>query len=55
MQSIRNMLNKLKLRDSKNTDQLYLYIQDKSKNGPCGYYSYSDPKNKIRFLAVKTT
>lgn len=36
-------------------DKFYDYIKEKSKNGPNGYYSYSNPKKDIYFQTQKFT
>ena len=36
-------------------NQFYDYIVEKSKSGPKGWYSYSDPKQNISYSVYKST
>ena len=55
MMSLIYLLGNLKF-SSKNeeSDKIYKYLKEKTSESSCrkGYYSYSDPKKKIKFVKV---
>jgi hypothetical protein len=54
MNFIIDKFKKLFVHEPKN-DNLYEYIKVRSKTGPKGYYSYSNPKENIFFQTQKFT